>query len=73
MSYTNLSNNPEYLWNQVSPMLDKYATFRWDNEDMTLYHAFIINEKKGSLKFYKLLKSQISFISAITQNLSDPT
>lgn len=52
MSYTNLSNNSEYLWNQVSPMLDKYATFRWDNEDMTLYHAFIINEKKGSLKFY---------------------
>lgn len=52
MTYTNLSNNPEYLWNQVSPMLDKYATFRWDNEDMTLYHAFIINEKKGSLKFY---------------------
>lgn len=52
MPYTNLSNNPEYLWNQVSPMLDKYATFRWDNEDMTLYHAFIINEKKGSLKFY---------------------
>ena len=33
-------------------MLDQYATFRWDNEDMTLYHAFIINEKKGSLKFY---------------------
>lgn len=52
MSYTNLSNNPEYLWNQVSPMLDKYATFRWDDEDMTLYHTFIINEKKGSLKFY---------------------
>ena len=52
MTYTNLSNNSEYLWNQVSPMLDKYATFRWDNEDMTLYHAFIINEKKGSLKFY---------------------
>lgn len=52
MSYTNLSNNPEYLWNQVSPMLDKYATFRWDDEDMTLYHAFIINENKGSLKFY---------------------
>ena len=52
MTYTNLSNNSEYLWNQVSPMLDKYATFRWDNEDMTLYHTFIINEKKGSLKFY---------------------
>lgn len=52
MSYTNLSNNPEYLWNQVSPMLDKYATFRWDNEEMTLYHTFIINEKNGSLKFY---------------------
>lgn len=52
MAYTNLSNNPEYLWNQVSPMLDKYATFRWDDEDMTLYHTFIINEKKGSLKFY---------------------
>ena len=52
MSYTKLLNDPEYLWNQVSPMLDKYATFRWDNEDMTLYHVFIINEKKGSLKFY---------------------
>lgn len=52
MAYTNLSNNSEYLWNQVSPMLDKYATFRWDNEEMTLYHAFIINEKNGSLKFY---------------------
>lgn len=52
MTYTNLSNNSEYLWNQVSPMLDKYATFRWDNEEMTLYHAFIINEKNGSLKFY---------------------
>ena len=52
MSYTKLLNDPEYLWNQVSPMLDQYATFRWDNEDMTLYHAFIINEKKGSLKFY---------------------
>lgn len=52
MTYTNLSNNSEYLWNQVSPMLDKYATFRWDNEEMTLYHAFIINDKNGSLKFY---------------------
>lgn len=52
MSYTNLSNNSEYLWNQVSPMLDKYATFRWDNEEMINYHAFIINENKGSLKFY---------------------
>ena len=52
MAYTNLSNDSEYLWKQVSPMLDKYATFRWDNEEMTLYHAFIINEKKGSLKFY---------------------
>ena len=52
MAYTNLSNDSEYLWKQVSPMLDKYATFRWDNEEMTLYHAFIINEKNGSLKFY---------------------
>lgn len=64
MTYTNLSNNSEYLWNQVSPMLDKYATFRWDNEDMTLYHTFIINEKKGSLKFY----NGPSFSNSYTQS-----
>lgn len=51
-SYSKLSNESSYLWDQVSPMLDKYATFSWDNEEMTNYHAFIINEKKGSLKFY---------------------
>ena len=51
-SYSKLSNESSYLWDQVSPMLDKYATFSWDDEEMTNYHAFIINEKKGSLKFY---------------------
>ena len=51
-SYSKLSNESSYLWDQVSPMLDKYATFSWDDEEMTKYHAFIINEKKGSLKFY---------------------
>lgn len=52
MTYTKLSNDSNYLWNQVSPMLDSYAKFSWDNEEMTNYHAFIINENKGSLKFY---------------------
>lgn len=51
-SYSKLSNESSYLWDQVSPMLDQYATFSWDDEEMTNYHAFIINEKKGSLKFY---------------------
>ena len=51
-SYSKLSNESSYLWDQVSPMLDKYATFSWNDEEMTHYHAFIINEKKGSLKFY---------------------
>lgn len=40
------------LWEQVKPQLDKYATFCWNDESMTDYHMFIINEKKGSLKFY---------------------
>lgn len=48
-NYTNLKNN---LWEQVEKRLDKYAKFSWDNESMTKYHAFIINETKGSLKFY---------------------
>ena len=48
-NYTNLKNN---LWEQVEKRLDKYAKFYWDDEPMINYHAFIINETKGSLKFY---------------------
>ena len=47
--YSTLNND---LWGKVEPLLDNYAKFYWDDEPMTSYHAFIINEKKGSLKFY---------------------
>ena len=47
--YSTLNND---LWGKVEPLLDNYAKFYWDDELMTKYHAFIINEKKGSLKFY---------------------
>ena len=47
--YSTLNND---LWDKVEPLLDDYAKFYWDDELMTKYHAFIINEKKGSLKFY---------------------
>ena len=48
-NYSALNND---LWDKVEPLLDNYAKFYWDDELMTKYHAFIINEKKGSLKFY---------------------
>lgn len=48
-NYSALNND---LWSKVEPLLDDYAKFYWDDELMTKYHAFIINEKKGSLKFY---------------------
>lgn len=48
-NYSVLNND---LWDKVEPLLDNYAKFYWDDELMTKYHAFIINEKKGSLKFY---------------------
>ena len=48
-NYSALNND---LWSKVEPLLDDYAKLYWDDELMTKYHAFIINEKKGSLKFY---------------------
>lgn len=48
-NYSALNND---LWSKVEPLLDNYAKFYWDDELMTKYHAFIINEKKGSLTFY---------------------
>ena len=48
-NYSALNND---LWSKVEPLLDNYAKFYWDDELMTKYHAFIINEKQGSLKFY---------------------
>lgn len=48
-TYTHKSN----LWDSMKNQLDKYATFSWDDHDMAEeFHAFIINESKGSLKFY---------------------
>lgn len=49
MSYSSLILDP---WLKVEPLLDDYAKFWWDDEPMVNYHAFIINEQKGSLKFY---------------------
>lgn len=41
------------LWESVKNQLDSYATFWWDEHNMAEeFHAFIINESKGSLKFY---------------------
>jgi hypothetical protein len=51
MAYkTKLSNN---FRNAVAARLDKYAKFTWCGIDMwNEYGAFIINEKRGGLKFY---------------------
>lgn len=51
MAYkTNLSNN---FRDAVAARLDKYAKFTWCGIDMwDEYGAFIINEKRGGLKFY---------------------
>ena len=48
-TYTHKNN----LWDSMKNQLDKYATFSWDDHNMAEeFHAFIINESKGSLKFY---------------------
>lgn len=48
--YTNLNNK---YHEKVAPLLDGYAKFYWAGHDMwEEFHAFIINESKGSLKLY---------------------
>jgi hypothetical protein len=38
---------------RLKAQLDDFATFQWRGHDMfDLYGCFIINDKKGSLKFY---------------------
>ena len=48
LHYSNLNDD---LTSKI--LLDEYAKFYWAGHDMWAeYHAFIINESKGSLKFY---------------------
>jgi hypothetical protein len=51
MSYnTNLTKNKR---EQLKTQLDDFATFQWRGHDMfEQYGCFIINDSKGSLKFY---------------------
>ena len=51
MSYkTNLTHNKR---EQLKSQMDDFATFQWRGHDMwDKYGCFIINESKGSLKFY---------------------
>lgn len=53
-NYSRLSANTQQdLWSKVSSALDDYCKFEWAGHDMWEdYHAFILNESKGSLKFY---------------------
>ena len=65
MSYTTLTQNKR---TQLKSQMDDFATFQWRGHDMwEKYGCFIINESKGSLKFYngpgysnKYAKSQFS-------------
>lgn len=51
MSTLHYANLTDDLTSKV--VLDEYAKFYWAGHDMWAdYHAFIINESKGSLKFY---------------------
>ena len=50
---SNPSNRTIAERNKFSAQLDEFATFSWANVDMFIeFGAFIINEKKGSLKLY---------------------
>ena len=52
MNKTNLKDKKQKR-NALKAQLDQFATFKWGNTDMfDAYGAFIINENKGSLKFY---------------------
>ena len=52
MYKTNLKSKQQKR-NALKAQLDQFATFKWGNTDMfDIYGAFIINESKGSLKFY---------------------
>lgn len=54
MAYkTNISTITQQRRNQIKALQDEFCTFSWGGEDaFEKFGAFIINEKKGSLKFY---------------------
>lgn len=52
MNKTNLKNKQQKR-DALKAQLDQFATFKWGDTNMfDAYGAFIINESKGSLKFY---------------------
>lgn len=54
MAYiTNISNTTRQRRQQIKSLQDEFCTFSWGGEDaFENFGAFIINDKKGSLKFY---------------------
>lgn len=53
MSYSKINNMTEIRRAQLEKQLDNFATFKWGGIDMFKnFGVFIINDKKGSLKFY---------------------
>lgn len=53
MSYSRINNMTEIRRAQLEKQLDNFATFKWGGTDMFKnFGVFIINDKKGSLKFY---------------------
>lgn len=54
MAYiTNISNTTQQRRQQIKSLQDEFCTFSWGGEDaFENFGAFIINDKKGSLKFY---------------------
>lgn len=53
MAYTNITTDTQKKRAQIKSLQDEFSTFSWGGVDaFEKYGAFIINDKKGSLKFY---------------------
>ena len=53
MTYTNINNTTKARRAQIKALQDEFSTFSWGGLDaFETYGAFIINDKKGSLKFH---------------------
>lgn len=53
MAYTKISNITSQRRQQIKALQDEFTTFSWGGVDaFENFGAFIINDKKGSLKFY---------------------
>ena len=53
MAISNLNNTKEFRRKQIASLQDEFSTFSWGGLNMfDKFGAFIINDKKGSLKFY---------------------